>query len=101
MTKATKTKRSGKAKPPAPARRKPGRPLGSLGKKTIAMREACASVYEQLQEELGEGRPHGHFFDWAKANPTEFYRLAVRMLPLQIETNAPAIGVVVFRGIND
>ena len=103
MTKAkTKTTRTPKSAAEAPAeKRRPGRPAGSLDKKTIAMRDAIASVYAQLQEKHGKGRPHGHFLDWAEANPTEFYRHAVRTLPLQVEVAATSIGVVVFRGIND
>jgi hypothetical protein len=110
MTKATKTKRSAKVKASAPdakaalpkrRRQGGGRRPGQLNQKTIVMREAIGSVYAQLQEKHGEGLPNGHFLKWAEANPTEFYRHAIRTLPLQIETNAPAIGVIVFRGIND
>jgi hypothetical protein len=114
MTKATKLKIGRKALPakmpvaegavPAPAaaeKRRPGRPAGSLNKATLAIREAIACVYHRLQDEHpGEG-DHSHFFEVAKQYPIEFYRLAARLIPLQVEIDAPAIGVVVFRGIND
>ena len=110
MTKSTKPKKGAKARSPvrravgakaAGARRRPGRPLGSLNRRTIAMREAIATVFDELQRDHGGPGDYSHFFAWAKANPTEFYRIAVRQLPLTVETNAPAVGVVVFRGIND
>jgi len=114
MTQATKLKIGRKALPAktpvseaaapvpaAPVKRRPGRPAGSLNKATLAIREAIACVYHRLQDEHpGEG-DHSHFFEVAKQYPIEFYRLAARLIPLQVEIDAPAIGVVVFRGIND
>ena len=85
----------------APTKRKPGRPRGSLGKKTIAMREAIASVFDELQAAHKGPGTHPDFLAWAKDNRTEFYRMAVRTLPLQIEATATSIGLVVFRGLND
>ena len=114
MAKAVKSKSARKvvvAQAAAPAvaagvpatveKRRPGRPAGSLNKATLAIREAIACVYHRLQDEHeGEGE-HSHFFEIAKRYPIEFYRLAARLIPLQVEIDAPAIGVVVFRGIND
>ena len=79
----------------------PGRPKGSANGTTVAMRTAVATVFEDLQaSHEGEGR-YPHFLAWAKENPTEFYRIAARQLPLQVETGEPRIGYVVFKGIND
>ena len=79
----------------------PGRPRGSANRSTVAMRSAITAVFEDLQAgHEGEGR-FPHFFEWAKANPTEFYRMASRQLPVQIEAGSRAIGMVVFRGLND
>ncbi len=79
----------------------PGRPRGSPNRMTIAMRHAISAVFEDLQEGH-EGRgEYPHFLAWAKENPTEFYRIAARQLPLQIEATGRAIGVVVFKGLND
>jgi hypothetical protein len=78
----------------------PGRPKGAPNKTTIVMKEAIAAVFEDLQvRHKGEGR-FPHFLAWAEANPTEFYRIAARQLPVQVEAGG-AIGLVVFRGIND
>ena len=79
----------------------PGRPKGSANQTTIAMRNAIATVFEDLQTtHKGEGR-YPHFFAWAKANPTDFYRMAARQLPVQVESEGPTIGLVVFKGLND
>ena len=51
-----------------------GRPKGAPNKTTVAMKEAITSVYSDLQSKTG--REHGHFMDWAMANPTEFYKIA-------------------------
>ena len=79
----------------------PGRPKGSANRVTVAMRDAVIAVFEDLQaSHQGEGH-YPHFLAWAKANPTEFYRMAARQLPVQLDTGGPAIGLVVFKGLND
>jgi hypothetical protein len=79
----------------------PGRPKGSANKSTVAIRNAISAVFEDLQlDHKGEGS-FPHFFEWAKANPTEFYRMAARQLPVRIEAGSQTIGMVVFRGLND
>ena len=62
---------------------------------------ANTRLFEDLQaSHEGEGR-YPRFFAWAKENPTEFYRIAARQLPLQIEATSRAIGVVIYKGLND
>ena len=79
----------------------PGRPKGSSSATTMAMRTAVAAVFEDLQTKHGGKGRYPHFYEWAAANPTEFYRMAARQLPVRIESGEGAIGVLVFRGIND
>src|SRR5688572_33170519 len=72
----------------------PGRPKGAANRVTVAMRDAVTAVFEDLQTgHQGEGR-YPHFLAWAKANPTEFYRMAARQLPVQVESEGPTIGLV-------
>lgn len=59
-----------------------GRPKGSKNRMPI-FKEAVVEVFEQLQAE-NPGRANGHFFNWAFANPTEFYKLASKLIPLQL-----------------
>lgn len=59
-----------------------GRKKGVPNKTTAAIKTAIMAVYEALQE--GEEEPHGHFLNWARETPTEFYKLASKLLPLQL-----------------
>ena len=87
----------------APARRRPpgaGRPRGKPNNSTSLMRAAISAVFEDLQAgHDGEGR-YPHFLAWAKENPTDFYKICARRLPIQIEANSRTVGLVVFKGLN-
>lgn len=68
-----------------------GRPKGIPNKTTATMKEAIAAVYEKLQRDEAKKagdhtETHAHFAAWAKDNPTEFYRIAAKLLPLQLST---------------
>lgn len=60
-----------------------GRPKGSPNKTTALMKDAISAVYADLQGQVPD-RDHGHFFTWASTYPTEFYKLASKLLPLQL-----------------
>jgi hypothetical protein len=69
----------------------PGRPKGVPNKTTATMKEAIAAVYDKLQrdkarEDGDHTETHAHFAEWAKDHPTEFYRIAAKLLPLQLST---------------
>jgi hypothetical protein len=97
--------KSAKAKPAKSAGRKKGTPKtggrkkGSLNKTTVAMKDAMLSVYADLQAEAGGG--NGHFLDWARGNSTDFYRLAARLLPLQVsgEGGGPVVTRIELVGV--
>ena len=97
--------KTAKAKSPKSAGRKKGtaktggRKKGSLNKTTVAMKDAMLSVYADLQAEAGGG--NGHFLDWARGNSTDFYRLAARLLPLQVsgEGGGPPITRIELVGV--
>ena len=65
-----------------------GRPKGVPNKTTATMKQAIAAVYEKLQRDHAKkektGDDHGHFAKWANDHPTEFYKIAAKLLPLQI-----------------
>lgn len=63
-----------------------GRQKGTPNKTTATMRQAIAAVYQALQKDHADD--HGHFTDWARNNPTEFYRIASKLLPLQVSGDA-------------
>jgi UV DNA damage repair endonuclease len=57
-----------------------GRQRGTPNRVTRAIREHFAEAFELLQEDKTV-----NLVSWAKANPTEFYRLASKLIPLQLE----------------
>ncbi|MGZ8282574.1 MAG: hypothetical protein ACXWUN_06430 [Allosphingosinicella sp.] len=78
-----------------------GRPKGSLNKTTVAIKEAIMAVYQDLQDGAGGG--HAHFRKWATEHPGDFYKMFVKLLPLQVKTEVEGglVAAVVFKGIND
>ena len=62
-----------------------GRPKGAANRTTVAMKDAITSVYADLQSETG--KDNGHFLDWAKSNPTEFYKIASKLIPVNVDAN--------------
>lgn len=59
-----------------------GRVAGTPNKATASMKAAIQAVYDKLQE--AAGGDHAHFLSWAKEEPTEFYKLASKLLPIQV-----------------
>jgi hypothetical protein len=86
-----KTDRKGRITPEFIAQAGKGRPKGVKNKTTLAMKDAISSVYADLQSETGDG--HGHFKAWAKDNPTEFYKIAAKLIPMQVDANVDLIGM--------
>ena len=87
-----------------------GKVPGEIKRKTAAMKEAILAVYSALQAwerarakgEQPDVPEEAHFFAWALKNPTDFYRLAARLIPLEIKGDIAArVGVVVFKRVND
>lgn len=62
-----------------------GRPKGSTNKATAIIKDAITSVYADLQESVeGAENANAHFLAWAQANATEFYKLAAKLIPVQV-----------------
>lgn len=59
-----------------------GRVAGTPNKTTASMKAAIQSVYNKLQD--AQGGDHAHFLTWAQSEPTEFYKLASKLLPIQL-----------------
>ncbi len=62
----------------------PGRPKGSLNKNTKAVKDAFEAAFNDLQ--TGENNLKA----WAEANPTDFYKLASKLIPSEL--NATVTG---------
>lgn len=65
-----------------------GRPLGSQNKLTVTVKECVLDVFNRLQ-----GEPVVNMFEWAKNEPTEFYKIAAKLIPSDI--NAKIEGKVI------
>lgn len=67
-----------------------GRLPGTPNRFTGTFREAVQVVYERLGG-------HAAFLEWAKKNPTEYYRVAARLIPTEMrEGNTEPIRVVIY-----
>lgn len=54
-----------------------GRPKGSVNKLTKSAREAFQLAFDAIQQ------PGTSLQEWAQANPTEFYKLYARLIPVE------------------
>lgn len=57
-----------------------GRPKGKLNKLTLTVKEAFEAAFRKLQNE-----PGAKLDDWAKENPTDFYKIAAKLIPTAVE----------------
>src|SRR5438045_2043798 len=74
-----------------------GKPVGAVSKKPKMIKEWFYETFQALQED--ETDP-AHLSNWSKANPTEFYRLSSKLLPIQIAGDPEnPIGVNVAEGM--
>lgn len=57
----------------------PGKPKGAIHHSTRIVKEVFADVFSKLQSDK-----KAKLEAWAKANPTEFYKLASKLIPIQL-----------------
>ena len=69
-----------------------GRKAGTPNVATKTVREHFAHAFELLQES-----PSANIMTWAESNPTEFYRLASKLIPLQVanDPDNPMPGTII------
>lgn len=60
-----------------------GRPKGLPNKTTRLVKEVFADVFSELQDD-----PKASLSAWSKQNPTEFYKLASKLIPTQMDIAA-------------
>jgi hypothetical protein len=64
-----------------------GRKKGTPNRETLTVKAAVAKVFADLQEESREGKPKYegvHLRSWAMEQPTEFYKIAARLIPTEV-----------------
>ena len=67
-----------------------GRQVGTPNKVTAIFKDAVRTVYEDIGGNTA-------FAAWAKENPTEFYRIAARLIPTEMASQGTSINVTVNR----
>jgi hypothetical protein len=61
----------------------PGKPKGALNKTTKLVKEVFADAFNELQQDEAV-----KLAVWGKENPTEFYKLASKLIPTQMDIAA-------------
>lgn len=58
----------------------PGKPQGALNKSTKLIKEVFTEVFNNMQND-----PKASLEKWAKDNPGDYYKLAIRLIPTQMQ----------------
>lgn len=61
----------------------PGKPKGAINKTTKLVKEVFADVFANIQS-----HPTANLRSWAINEPTEFYKLASKLIPTQMNIDA-------------
>ena len=64
-----------------------GKSVGTLNKATKTVKEAFTDAFGQMQLIKGV-----NLVDWAKENPTEFYKLCTKLIPVAINADLTTLG---------
>ena len=67
-----------------------GRQVGTPNKVTAIFKDAVRAVYEDIGGNTA-------FAEWAKENPTEFYRIAARLIPTEMASQGTNLNVIINR----
>ncbi len=70
-----------------------GRQVGTPNKVTAIFKDAVRTVYEDIGGNAA-------FAEWAKENPTDFYRIAARLIPTEMASQGTSINVIINRGLS-
>jgi len=65
-----------------------GRQVGSINKLTKTVKERVLEVFNELQDD-----PKANMLNWAKEETTEFYKIAAKLIPADI--NAKVEGKII------
>jgi hypothetical protein len=83
MAKTSTTWQKGDGKPK-------GRPPGLQNAITRTVKETVLAVFNDLQED-----PQANLTTWAKSEPTEFYKIAAKLIPTEVKATVESERVVV------
>lgn len=77
-----------------------GRPKGVPNKFTQKVREAFERAFDALQQDVDNPATSARLEEWAKRNPTEFYKLAQRFVPAEVNAHVQG-ALTVVSGVPD
>lgn len=66
-----------------------GRAKGSQNKFTRTVKDTFSEVFNDLQDD-----PHSNLFSWGRENPTEFYKLASKLIPTEITAQVATTQII-------
>jgi len=58
----------------------PGKPKGAITKSTKLVKDVFADAFTELQKDKAV-----NLIAWGKENPTEFYKIVSRLIPMQVD----------------
>lgn len=70
-----------------------GRPPGTQNKFTRTVKETVLAVFNELQED-----PEAKLSAWAKKETTEFYRIAAKLIPTEVQAKVNHTVISIKRG---
>jgi hypothetical protein len=59
-----------------------GRPKGAVNHLTKTVKETVLAAFNDLQQDA-----KANITSWAKENPTEFYKIAAKLIPTEVNAN--------------
>lgn len=63
-----------------------GRPAGTPNKLTKTVKETVLAAFNDLQQD-----PRANIVSWGLDNPTEFYKIAAKLIPTEISANVELV----------
>lgn len=72
-----------------------GKPVGAIAKTTKLVKETFAQVFSDLQDD-----PAVNLAAWAKTEPTEFYKLASKLIPAQMTMDVTSHSLMTLDPLN-
>lgn len=66
-----------------------GKPKGAKNKITKTVKQAVLEVFNELQND-----PKASLLEWGKKNPRDFYQIAAKLIPTEVEANVKGTGII-------
>lgn len=65
-----------------------GKPKGTPNKLTRTVKETVLAVFNDLQAD-----PKANLLSWGKGNPTEFYKIAAKLIPTEVNATVKDVTI--------